>query len=118
MSKYFKKLGQLEFSVYGKRLLDSLVSKPFFNFLVDRELLPEFFKEIERSAEFKNFAHCKLKFTPSAARELLSELRVLPNDKAIIRMFKQWRSNIDNREQLKLAEAKVRQVFKSVLVER
>ena len=117
MGNNFNKLTSLEFSVYGGRLLRALVSKSYFNFLVNRELLPEFYRAIKSSEEFKNFARLKLRLSPDAVYDLLTELRVLPNDNVIIHLFKQWRDDVDNRDVVRQARLRVWAELRQFLVE-
>lgn len=116
MAKAFKKISLLEFSIYGRRIINSLVSKSYLNFLIDRELLAQFYRFAVKNEEFKNFARFKLQITPQAAAELLSEMKVLPNDNRIIRMFKQWRDDVDNQEKVRQARLKVLADLKRYLV--
>lgn len=116
MKKRFKRLTFLEFSVYGDSLFNQLVCKRHFNLLLEIELLPEFYKQIQNSKDFKNFSQ-KLRLPVPVVIGILSDMKVLPNDNSIIGLFKRWQTDIDNQEIIKQARSRLRSRLKNFLLE-
>ncbi len=116
MRERFKRLSILEFSVYGDKLFGQLVCKRYLNFLLEIELLPEFYKQIQNSKDFKQFSQ-RLRLSVPVAVAILSDMKVLPNDNSIISLFKQWRADIDNQEIIKQIRSQLKIRLKNFLLE-
>lgn len=109
-TKNFDEL-DVNIGVQGSQILQAVVAGQHFDRLIDRLLIPQFLLTIKQQKIFIDFARLRAKLEPQQLYALLLALRVLPNNPTINRLYKSWRTDIENREIYLAARAEVRQMI-------